>query len=194
MQDLTRFALEPREVLVLPAPRPAVVLVLPDRNERLAARAARPFGDGVATTGGVQPPAMTPPVLPIRQCVAFAAPRVATVRRGSPDGERLSVLDLSASPAALLAHPAGVSHRGPRPLRDLAVARRPSRRGGSAPRSPLAEPRSCRSRGYLTAAGREDLDSTQVEGPRPGAGDQHPEPPVLHGPDLGAAQRLRVIA
>ena len=53
---------------------------------------------------------VTPPVLPIRQCVAAAAPRVATVRRGSSDGKRLSVLDLPAAPAALLAHPGEVSH------------------------------------------------------------------------------------
>jgi hypothetical protein len=119
---LAGSTLEPPEVPVLPAPRPAVILIRTYRDERLAARAARPFGNGVAPAGGVQALPVALPVLSVGHHVAGAAPLAATVRRGSPDRKRLSVLDLSAPSAALLGHPAGVSRRGARPLRDLAVA------------------------------------------------------------------------
>ena len=74
LQNLTGFTLEPREVPVLPAPRPAVVLIPTDRRERLAACAARSFRDGIATAGGVQALAVTLPVLPLGECEAVTAP------------------------------------------------------------------------------------------------------------------------
>lgn len=49
------------------APRPAVVLVLADRHERLAACPASPFRNRITTAGGVQTLATTLPVLPRRR-------------------------------------------------------------------------------------------------------------------------------
>jgi hypothetical protein len=52
---------------VFSAPRPAVVLVLADRHERLAACPASPFRNRITTAGGVQTLATTLPVLPRRR-------------------------------------------------------------------------------------------------------------------------------
>jgi hypothetical protein len=70
----------------------------------------------------------------LKPAVRAAASSVRRGQRGVQDLTRVAL-----EPREVLRHSAGVSHRGPRPLRDWAVARRPSRRGGSARRLPLTE-------------------------------------------------------
>ena len=91
---------------MLATPPPAVVLGLPDRNERLTAGTARSFRDGLATTGGISALAMMLPVLPVGRRMTASAPRVVTVPRGSPDRKLINRLNLSAQAGALLRHPA----------------------------------------------------------------------------------------
>ena len=106
----TSLTLQAPEVLVLPAPRATVVLIPADRNERLAACQTRSFRDGVVTSGGIQSLAVTLPVLTLRHPVADAAPRAATVQLLSLNRKVVTRLELPALGAALLRHPAAVSH------------------------------------------------------------------------------------
>ncbi len=73
--------LDPRQILVLPAPRPAVVLIRPNGRERLTASTTRPFGNWVATPGGVQALTVTLPVLPLGECEARGTTRSAHPER-----------------------------------------------------------------------------------------------------------------
>jgi Lipase C-terminal domain len=72
---------------------------------------------------------------------------------------------------------------------DRATWARRCRRSSRCPSSAASVSR-CPPYGRRTGGSRFDSG----RGAAAGAGDQHPEPAVLHGPDLGAAQRLRVIA
>jgi hypothetical protein len=102
---------------VLTAPRSAVVLILPDRNQPLTAGTARSFGDGVATTGGVQALVMALAVLPVRHHVAGAAPQAATVPSSPPDRKLIVGLDLPGLPARLRGHRRECFNAGPSGVR-----------------------------------------------------------------------------
>jgi hypothetical protein len=87
---------------VLAAPPPAVVLILTDRDERLAACAARPRLQRLPPPGRIQAVTLTFPVLPVREREAVAAPPSSAVRGGTVLGERVKRLSLAALGTALL--------------------------------------------------------------------------------------------
>jgi hypothetical protein len=87
---------------VLAAPPPAVVLILTDRDERLAACAARPRLQRLPPPGRIQAVTLTLAVLPVREREAVAAPPSSAVRGGTVLGECAKRLSLAALGTALL--------------------------------------------------------------------------------------------